>query len=288
MNKKWIIVGAAALCLGAALWAADQAKTERFVVPLSNPGKPGKIEVSAFMGSIKVVGYEGKDVVVEASPREKVLGGRTSESLQKYFPGSKSTETQDKAAGLKRIPLDNAGLSAEEENNVVSIETSSFRRAVDLLVKVPFNSSLSLESQGNGSIEVENVRGEIEAENLVGSVTLTNVSGSVTASSMSGGVKVILDKVSPDKPMSFSTMTGDIDVTLPADTKADLVLKNGQGDIYSDFDISLKPTPAPTPQKEGGKFRISIGGATYGTINGGGPEFRFENFNGNIYLRKKK
>jgi hypothetical protein len=52
---------------------------------------------------------------------------------------------------------------------------------------------------------------------------------------------VKFDKVTPAKPMSFSSLNGDIDVTFPPDIKARLKLKSEQGDIYSDFDIQMQP-----------------------------------------------
>jgi hypothetical protein len=63
------------------------------------------------------------------------------------------------------------------------------------------------------------------------------------------------------------------------------------GEIYSDFDVSLKPAPVKAKEsakKEGGKYRVSLDRSVYGTISGGGPEFRFQTNNGDIYIRKKK
>ena len=64
------------------------------------------------------------------------------------------------------------------------------------------------------------IEGDIEANNLNGRVTLKNVSGTVNAHSLNGEVTAVLDSVDPSKPLSFSTMNGDIDVTLPSDLKA--------------------------------------------------------------------
>jgi len=83
----------------------------------------------------------------------------------------------------------------------------------------------------DGNILVENVEGEIEANNLNGSVTLTNVSGVVVAHSLNGAVVTQMEKVTPDKPMSFSTLNGDIDVTLPAVIKATVKIETQQGSI---------------------------------------------------------
>ncbi|MCJ7564847.1 MAG: hypothetical protein MUP52_09705 [Candidatus Aminicenantes bacterium] len=63
------------------------------------------------------------------------------------------------------------------------------------------------------------------------------------------------------------------------------------GEIYSDFDVSLKSVPVKAEEsakKEGGKYRVSLDRSVYGTINGGGPEFRFQTNSGDIYIRMKK
>ncbi|MCX6577872.1 MAG: hypothetical protein NTV82_15965, partial [Candidatus Aminicenantes bacterium] len=88
-----------------------------------------------------------------------------------------------------------------------------------------------------------------------------------------------------------ATFHGDIDITLPADVKATLKIKSTQGEVFSDFDIALKPVPAKpeeTATKEGGKYRIELDRSVYGTINGGGAELKLQNFSGDIYIRKKK
>ncbi len=68
----------ALLVAGTCGWAVAQAKEEtpdRAVVPLSNPAKPAKIEVTVMRGSITVKGYQGKEIIVEARVREKALAG---------------------------------------------------------------------------------------------------------------------------------------------------------------------------------------------------------------------
>ena len=77
MKKRIVnIVVLAVLVAGTCGGALAQAKEEppdRAVVPLTNPAKPAKIEVSVIRGSITVKGYEGKEVIVEARVREKAL-----------------------------------------------------------------------------------------------------------------------------------------------------------------------------------------------------------------------
>jgi hypothetical protein len=307
MKRRILCVIVILLAAGIGAYA-QQAKTDRVTVPLSNPGKPGIVEVSLMMGSIKVVGYEGKEVIVEATPRDKnikhsqkttgiasIVPPPPRPPRPAYYIGDKDKdkekEQKDKAAGMKRIPIENTGLTIEEDNNTVTIEVESWRRAVDLSIRVPYATSLKLEGTNLGEISVENVNGEIEVENVNGGIKLANVGGTVVANSTNGSINAVLNKVNPDKPLSFATFHGDIDITLPADVKATLKIKSTQGEVFSDFDIALKSVPVKpeeTSTKEGGKYRIELDRSVYGTINGGGAELKLQNFSGDIYLRKKK
>jgi hypothetical protein len=319
MTKTAIrLIGLAALLAAAAIAGAETTAPERIVVPLTNPGKPAFIQAELMFGSVKITGYEGKDVIVEAKPTAKPIGGKNATGWAwapapaaapavvavtpaPPAPGvaifgqekdkDKEKERKEKAAGMKQVPLDNSGLTVEESNNHVSIQVESFRSGYDLDIKVPFASNVKIEGANLGGITVEGINGEIEVETANGSVKLGNVSGSVVATTTNGDVEVVLNRIAADKPMSFVTFHGDIDVTLPADAKANVRVKSTMGEVYSDFDIALKQAPPDsenTPKKSGGKFRVSLDRSIYGTINGGGSEMKFENFSGNVYLRKKK
>ncbi len=53
-----------------------------------------------------------------------------------------------------------------------------------------------------------------------GPVTLTDVVGSAVAPSLNGTVTASMRRVTPQKAMSFTSLNGQVDVTLPGDTKA--------------------------------------------------------------------
>ena len=140
-------------------------------------------------------------------------------------------------------------------------------------------------------VEVKNVTGDLEVNNLTGSIKMTGVGGSVVAHSMSGDVTVIFDKIDLSKPMSFSSMSGDIDVTFPKNLKANVKMNTSGGDIYSDFNIRIKPGPGKVIRKskeKDGKFKVIFDKTQYGTINGGGEEISFKTMTGSIYIRAKK
>ena len=153
---------------------------------------------------------------------------------------------------------------------------------------------MHLSAVNDGNIEVENVNGDLEVDCTNGYVKLMGISGSAVAHALNEDLTATFVKVNPQKPMSFSSLNGKIDVTFPSDVKANLYLKSDQGEIYSDFDLKvLTEDVSPSVRKEDnkggkGKFRVSVEKATRGTINGGGQEIQLTNFNGDIYIRKGK
>jgi hypothetical protein len=179
------------------------------------------------------------------------------------------------------------GADVEKADNVVTVRTHPGGTA-HLAINVPTDTSLNLKSH-NGTIAVEGVHGEIDASSHNGQITLANVSGTVVANAFNGALKITMDRVDPARPMSFSTFNGPIDVTFPADLKANIKLKTNHPDIFSDFDIRLTGGHPITEKNDtpDGKFRLRTDRTIYGEINGGGAEVSFQSFNGRIVIRKK-
>jgi DUF4097 and DUF4098 domain-containing protein YvlB len=247
----------------------------RITVPFSDASKPRTVIVKMIQGGITVRGYEGRDAIVETTSRS---GNSRRDSRPSSVP-----------AGMHRIENNSGGLDITEENNIITIH-GGVMHSSDVVLQVPAQTSLKLETINGGAIVVENISGEVDAQNMNGAVTITNVSGSVVANSMNGKVIASLNKVTPNKPMSFSTMNGPIDVTLPADMKANLKMKTDNGDIWTDFDVKLDASHGPTVEdnsKKGGRYHVRVDKAMYGSINGGGPEIQFVTSNGSIVIHKK-
>lgn len=266
-----------AVWLGLAATAFPQVPgADHVTVPFSDASRPGTVKVNLLAGSITVKGYAGKEVIVDAKAREEESRGRS----------------RGEASGMKRIPNLSTGLTVEEESNVISISTGSMNRPVDITLQVPTRTMLKLKTINDGDIKVEQVQGELEVNDINGAVALHQVSGSVVAHALNGDVKVSFVAVEPNKPMSFSSLNGNIDVTFPPDVKANASMKSDNGEIYSDFDVKLEATqPQPVAEAasgKGGRYKIKIDRTTKGTINGGGPEMQFKTFNGNIYIRKPR
>lgn len=255
--------------------AVSQPTVERIPIPLSDPNRPVFLKVGLLSGGIVVKGSASKEVIVEA----------------KMPPEDEDREREKKAGTLKLIPNTSLGLTAEEEDNTVSISTGlrGVSRRIDLVIQVPTACSMKLSTVNDGDIEVDNVSGDLEINNTNGSITLKQIAGSAVAQTLNGEVLVVFTRVNADKAMSFSSMNGDIDVTFPASLKASMQLKSEQGDIFTDFDIQLDKTAARVDKNEKGKgkFRVTVEKVMRGTVNGGGQEIQLTNFNGDIYIRKR-
>jgi len=249
----------------------QQSTPDRVTVNLTDPSRPSLVKASLVNGGITVKAYDGKDVIVEARAR--------NQEPEREAPG-----------GMRRLNISRTGLTVEEDNNDVRISTDSFQRPIDLTITVPVRTSLKLRSVNDGDIVVTGVDGEMDVDDVNGSVTLNHVSGNCVAHALNGRVLATFVRVNPQKPMAFSSLNGDIDVTFPPGLKANVNIRSDRGDVYSDFDVQLQATAPQEIVEEsrghGGKYRVKIDKSVHGTINGGGPEFLFTNFQGSIYIRK--
>ena len=262
--------------LAPAAWAQTQPQlgdgVDRLSVHLSDPTRSGVVKVSLLNGSIAVKTYDGKDINIEARPREEPAG-----------------RIEEARPGVHRFSVGTTGLTADEENNEVRISTDSLFRFVDLTLTVPVHTSLWLRSVNAGSISVTGGDGDRDISVVNGAVTLTDISGSTVAHTINGPLSATFARLNPAKPVAFSSINGQLDVTFPPDVKANLNLHAARGGVFSDFDLQLQNSLGQSIQEgseTGAKYHIRFGGGVHATINGGGADIQLSNFNGNIYIHK--
>ncbi|MBA7532800.1 hypothetical protein ES705_25030 [subsurface metagenome] len=119
---------------------------------------------------------------------------------------------------------------------------------------------------------------EVEAKILNGGIEFENITGPAVLYAINGDVVGTFKEVSQENPISLTSINGDVDISLPANTPANLKLKSTNGEIFSNFDIDFNDD----------KDMHYIGGRTIkGKINGGGVEIQMVAINRNVYLRKK-
>lgn len=249
-----------ALALIALVLLSPTVKAQDFKIPVP---AGATISLQDFPGDVPIEGYSGSDVIIG---------------------GQEAVQIPDRAKGLKPIypgGEDNTGhgVSVVKNGDQITIryllpltqEPRSYKIRVPESVYLKFKSGC--ERQTN--LSLSNLKGEIDAD-VCGNIKLKNVTGPLVLSTISGNVEVVFSSVSKDKPISIAAISGEIDVTLPASTPANIEMSAMSGNMYSDFDF----------HSDDKNMKHVGGGAINTQINGGGVDIKLRSISGNIYLRK--
>jgi hypothetical protein len=235
---------------------------QEFKMTVEN-NKDGQLTLEDFAGDLPIEGYSGNEIIITST------SGRF--------------ELPEKAKGLKPIyggGTDNTGIALAMEKNGNKI---SFRcllpvtKGADYHIKVPDNFMLRIHRgcEKSGETIIQNVKNEIDFDGCH-KVNLKNVTCPLVISTISGGVDVVFSEISKDKPISIASISGEVDVTIPAKAAVDLEMSTINGNMYSDFDLAAD---SKNMKKVGGNNIRS-------QLNGGGTDLKLSVISGNIYLRK--
>lgn len=191
-------------------------------------------------------------------------------------------KSPERAKGLKLVGSDGSdntdvGFRVVTDGNNLIVK--NLRKSEGAVIYLPANQKISVKTTWQGDIDISGFTSEIEATaEINGSIKIKDVSGPITADVLNGELEVVFDKVNQSSPISLYTTNGELDVTLPANTPANLVLSTINGNVYTNFDISI-------PDKDGMKAIATK--KVRGAINNGGVDIQLKSTNGTIYLRKK-
>jgi hypothetical protein len=245
------------------------AGSKQLTVQLSLPGEPGSLEISHVSGRIKVTGYSGDVVIVQA--------------------GTRVQDETDLSSGMRKVPEQSIQLNVSEKNNQVIIATNSDKKTIDLDLYVPRNFDLYINNADNGEIEIIGVDGELVLNNIRDDIILTNVFGPAVISTVYGKIKAGFRENVPDRPMAFSTLSGKIEIILPFQTSALLKMKSEFGQIYTDFPLELLEGEIHLEKsKKTGVSQIAGDDWIYARINGGGAQILLSSYHGDIIVQQRK
>ncbi len=273
-------------------------------------------------GNLNVTGYKGDKVLI--SSNEKIFReddeevNEKAKGLKKIGGGGFSIINNKKENIIiisrpvdKDIDLDvkvpnNITLKFGSDVNSESWGNSNFvNQIISNVFKGPKNgihNSFIGEIVGNtlggvlngileGDVNIKDFAGTVEVNTVDGDINAENIRGEVFASSVEGDIRVVFDKLKKDRALYFSTVDGDIDLTLPKDASVDICAKTMDGDVYSGFDGDVSvgreiddDTAAPEPQDNWSRIFQSNYIST--RINGGGQDIYLNTIDGNIYIRK--
>ncbi len=201
--------------------AFSQNKSNTYKQSFSGADK--KVIIASGSSSLIIEGTNGSEVIIESDKSE--------------------TEFPEEAAGLKVVTggtVDNTGIGANVtiEGNTMKMKIPKSKYFGNFTVKVPKDMAISLRESGNsyGKWQINGMKGEVEAETSFSTLNINNASGPIVARGGYGKIYVVYDKLDQSKPNSISA-AGAVDITLPADSKANLKLKTSYAEVFTDFDI---------------------------------------------------
>ena len=198
----------------------------------------------------------------------------------------------EKAKGLKAISStgleDNTGIGLNVSTKGTKIIVSGVSKSSadgHYTIKVPKGLSCKIDYNSpfaHDDLKINGFSGELEISTMNSDIFLESVTGPLLLNSINGDINIAFSNVNQKAPISITTINGEIDVTIPAGTAAELSMSSLQGEIYTDFDIDFKQKY----EKEGLTY-VGGGQDVEGNINGGGVDILLKTINDNIYLRKK-
>jgi hypothetical protein len=235
------------LLLGALLSAstfatAHAAEGSTASVKLSAPDKPATFTLDMPWAEIRITGTDGDTITVDSSLAER--------NTKPAKPG-----------GLRR--LDNeVSFELTEKDNVVTLSLTGDNpwgaHDAEFKISVPRSIALNLKTGMGGDLVVKGVEGDVEIENMNGEVSLDGLKGSAVISTMNGEVRAVY-AAAPQKPVSITSMNGEIDLRVPADTKANVRMNTHNGSILTDFSEDVLKTKTEGSTKTGHTYSYSYG-----------------------------
>lgn len=216
----------------------------------------GQLIIVNPFGDIEVVGVDGLKEV-SFSVRKSVTG------------------IDDQAI---RIGREQTALLFDGDNKTRAIKTATpiihdqrWASGVDYVIRVPRTIKLRIESHSGQHIHVANISGAVWVKNVNGIINFDNVTGAVTADSANGSV-VYESVFKPTNEIRISTVNGNVELDVPADSSFRWAGQTLRGDFYA--------TIPSTGRFAGPMFR--------GAVNGEhGPEVSTTSLMGNVYVLRR-
>ena len=225
-----------------------------------------------------VLSIEGIDKV-EVIARTSVVFKTHDDSTFLISSRENNRLIQDDSSLKPFFGKDNTGFNVyvERYNATLKVESFQPRAAEDLIIYLPETIKVSAENRLNNDIIISDFKNEIEVKANKGDIKIVNVNGPVIAENSKGNTFIVFDKISQNSPISIINTYGDMDITLPSGTKANMEVSVPRGELFTDFELVTAE-----------KFQNEVNPSRYiqSKLNDGGVSISLVASKGNIYLRK--
>src|SRR5579859_3700011 len=235
MKKSLVIL----LCLP--IWGNAQSFSDKITRELKfeKVSTSNTLILANINGSMKVQGYDGDKILIEA---ERTIKAKTDARLEQ---GKKEMQLQQidrvdtlivyVGGGCNRF-----GYRTNRRHNGWSYNwdcnngdcNPPYDYTFNFTVKVPSGINVEVSTVNNGNVTVENVKGKVKAENVNGAIHLSALAGQTYASTINGDVDVEYSK-NPNQDSRYYSLNGDINALFVKGLAANMSFKSFNGDLYT-------------------------------------------------------
>lgn len=197
---------------------AISAEEATSTITFSDPAKPGTLKVQVGRGDLHISAAETAEVVVKSDIKAVAKAARKD--------------------GL-RVLTATSSFSLTEKDNVVTLDAlseGSAASSADFRITVPRATSVIIQNSWGGDITCTGLSGDIEINSMNGEIHLEDVAGGVVVSTMNGEIHASVRELQEKKPLSFTSMNGEVLVRVPATSRANIRLRTQNGSVLTDFD----------------------------------------------------
>jgi DUF4097 and DUF4098 domain-containing protein YvlB len=258
----------------------------------------GLVEIENAAGSVRVIGWSKAEVSVTGNVGRgaslRLTGGGPRTHVEVDFQGNPHAIRSDIEVHVpagSRVSVESfaSSITVSEVTGPVTAETVNGAVTVSGSVK-----EVSAESV-NGAVEVTGAASRVHAGTVNGALTVRGTRGELDANTVNGELRVVgggpferahLESVSgairfegelaPHADFQAQTVSGEIELALPAGVAADFTVSTFSGSVTNDFGPATPRAGRHFPEKE---LSFSTGR--------GGAKIAVETLSGSISLRKR-
>lgn len=204
--------------LAALVVATASAESVDASASFSDPSQPGRLHARLMHGEVLIQGADVDEVTVTTDAKREAREMTRDDGM--------------------RVLSSGVTFSLTERNNVITLDYTSGAGWTDpasFMITVPYDTHLDIEVSIGGEVEIADIAGDVAIKNLNGEIELRNHSGGALVESMNGEIEASFTQLHEDRPLSFSSMNGEIELHLPADAQANVRFRTQNGTILTNF-----------------------------------------------------
>ncbi len=219
----------------------------------------GRVSLDNITGAVRITAWDRNEVRVDAVKR-----AYTAEKLQEAE--IRVEATADAVRIKTKYPSNTTSWTDEEgrrQNNPAEVEYT---------LTVPRRARLDAINIINGPLDIEGIKGDCIASSINGKLAARGLTGEAKLSVINGRLEATFERLDEMKPLTLSSVNGQILLTIPSDAQAEVRANTVHGGINNDFNLPVRR----------GDY---VGRELAGRLGRGGVRIRLNNVNGSITIR---